>query len=54
MVACPDEMKLRLALKAGEPIPDICKPGAWIEKMKPEDREILKGLTSDMASNFRL
>jgi hypothetical protein len=46
MVGDPNSRKLERALQRGEPIPDVCKPGALLERLDPADRESLRDLTS--------
>jgi hypothetical protein len=54
IIGYPDELRLQRAILAGEPIPDICKPGSLLAKLNEEDKEALTRLTSDMARNYRV
>jgi hypothetical protein len=47
MSACPNDIRIRLALKDNEPIPDKCLPGRLIMKLSEEERELLKTFTSE-------
>ena len=50
---CPDEIRLRNAIERGETIPERCRPGALLGILSDEEREHLKGLTSDYTQNER-
>jgi hypothetical protein len=41
-------------VRRGEPLPDKLKPGALIDRLSPEDRETLQGLTSDDVARMAL
>jgi hypothetical protein len=46
-VANPDAARLARAIHRGEEIPEICKPGAIINNLPQEDKDILKDLKAE-------
>jgi hypothetical protein len=44
---CSSDLRIRLSIRDGEPIPDSCLPGRLIMKLTEEEREVLKTFTSD-------
>lgn len=43
----PPELRIAHAIRDGKPIPDRCKPGAFIASLPQQDRDVLKELKSD-------
>lgn len=54
MIGCPDRRNLEAIIRDGGVVPDHLKPGGLLATLTPEEREALKGLTSDMVLNYRL
>lgn len=46
------KMSLEMYRRKGEEIPDLYKPGGFLNRQTPEVREALKGVTSDLAAKY--
>lgn len=47
IAACSDELRISLARKNNQPIPDNCLPGRLIMALSDSDRDILKHLKAN-------
>lgn len=47
----PDETVIMLARHNGNSIPDVCLPGRIIMRLSDDERELLKGLTSETTND---
>jgi len=54
MIGSPQKRVVEACLREGKPIPENCLPGRLLETLTSEEREILKGLTSDDTKNERV
>jgi hypothetical protein len=53
MIGCPDGRAIEQYIGKDERLPEHLRPGYLLTRLTPEEREALKGLTSDMARNYR-
>jgi hypothetical protein len=53
IVGSPDFRIVEGCIRNGRPIPDRCLPGRILDCLTPEEREVLRGLTSKDTANER-
>lgn len=47
LAACPMSRKVQKAIAKGEDLPEQARPGKVIERLSPEEREVLKTVTAE-------
>lgn len=53
MIGCPDSRAIEAYIGKDERLPEQLRPGYLLTRLSPEEREALKGLTSDMTRSYR-